>query len=44
MITPFNQPAPTLGNQYAADRMLRSLLRRKLPAAVLAAIEPDLLN
>ncbi|MBA3470989.1 MAG: acyl-CoA dehydrogenase family protein [Herpetosiphonaceae bacterium] len=43
MITPFKQSAPTLGNQYTADRMLRSLLRRKLPTAVLAAIEPDLL-
>ncbi|MBP6015573.1 MAG: acyl-CoA dehydrogenase family protein [Candidatus Promineofilum sp.] len=39
---PFNQPAPQLGNQYDADRMLRSYLRRTLPPDVLAAVEPSL--
>ena len=35
---PFNQPAPQLGNQYDADRVLRSYLRRRLPAGVLAEV------
>jgi acyl-CoA dehydrogenase len=39
---PFNQEAPALGNQYDEDRVLRSYLRRALPPAVLAAIEPAL--
>lgn len=39
---PFNQQAPALGNQYDEDRVLRSYLRRALPSAVLAAIEPAL--
>ncbi len=39
---PFNQPAPQLGNQYDADRVLRSYLRRTLPPDVLAAVEPSL--
>lgn len=37
---PFNQPPPVLGNQYDEDRVLRSYLRRVLPANMLAAIEP----
>ncbi|MEZ4539546.1 MAG: acyl-CoA dehydrogenase family protein [Chloroflexota bacterium] len=39
---PFNQPAPQLGNQYDADRVLRSYLRRTLPPDMLAAVEPSL--
>src|SRR5215212_784263 len=42
MFTPFNQPAPALGNQYDDDRVLRSYLRRALPPAMLAEIEPGL--
>ncbi len=38
----FQQPAPSLGNQYDDDRVLRSYLRRALPEAVLKAIEGDL--
>lgn len=38
----FFQDGPTLGNQYDDDRVLRSYLRRKLPAAVLADVEPSL--
>jgi len=30
-INPFNQPAPTLGNQFEDDRVLRSYLRRVMP-------------
>ena len=30
-IRPFNQPPPTLGNQYDDDRVLRSYLKRALP-------------
>jgi alkylation response protein AidB-like acyl-CoA dehydrogenase len=39
---PFNQPPPELGNQYADDRVLRSYLRRVMPAEMLAAVEPEL--
>jgi acyl-CoA dehydrogenase len=40
-ITPFNQPPPTLGNQFDDDRVLRSYLQRVLPPDVHAeAIEP----
>jgi hypothetical protein len=39
----FVQAPPQLGNQYSADRDLRSYLARALPPAVLAAIEPELL-
>ena len=39
---PFTQAPPELGNQYDDDRLLRSYLRRTLPAHVLAAIEPEL--
>jgi alkylation response protein AidB-like acyl-CoA dehydrogenase len=38
----FVQPPPELGNQYAADRVLRSYLSRVLPADVRAGIEPEL--
>jgi alkylation response protein AidB-like acyl-CoA dehydrogenase len=38
----FVQAPPQLGNQYLQDRVLRSYLRRTLPAATLAAIETDL--
>jgi alkylation response protein AidB-like acyl-CoA dehydrogenase len=41
-MTEFFQDGPTLGNQYDDDRVLRSYLRRKLPAAVLADVEPSL--
>lgn len=41
---PFNQPPPTLGNQYADDRVLRSYLKRVLPVDMLRAIEPSLLE
>ena len=39
---PFNQPAPELTNQYVDDRVLRSYLRRAMPAEVLQQIEPQL--
>jgi acyl-CoA dehydrogenase len=39
---PFVQSPPRLGNQYTADRALRSYLSRALPADVLAEIEPGL--
>ena len=38
----FFQTAPVLGNQYEDDRALRAYLRRALPPAVLADIEPQL--
>ena len=38
----FNQTPPELGNQYVEDRVLRSYLRRHLPAEVLKQIETDL--
>ncbi len=38
----FRQQPPALGNQYADDRVLRSYLRRVLPLATLATIEPEL--
>jgi len=41
---PFNQPAPELGNQYIDDRVLRSYLKRALPAEVLAAVASELLD
>ena len=41
-ITPFNQPPPQLGNQYDADRPLRSLLARVVPEEARRAIEPSL--
>ncbi|HEU0055568.1 MAG TPA: acyl-CoA dehydrogenase family protein, partial [Longimicrobium sp.] len=39
---PFTQTPPSLGNQYDADRALRSLLARLLPPGVLAEAEPSL--
>jgi alkylation response protein AidB-like acyl-CoA dehydrogenase len=39
---PFVQAPPELGNQYTADRALRSYLARALRADVLAEIEPGL--
>jgi alkylation response protein AidB-like acyl-CoA dehydrogenase len=39
---PFIQPPPELGNQYHADRTLRSYLGRALHADMLAEIEPGL--
>lgn len=41
-IKPFNQPAPQLGNQYDDDRVLRSYLKRVLPAEVMVEVEPAL--
>lgn len=38
----FTQPPPRLGNQYDDDRVLRSILRRVLPADVHAAVETEL--
>ncbi len=38
----FFQTPPSLGDQYADDRVLRSHLKRTLPAALLAEIEPAL--
>lgn len=40
--TPFNQPAPQLGDQYQGDRVLRSYLRRALPADVMRSVEGEL--
>jgi alkylation response protein AidB-like acyl-CoA dehydrogenase len=38
----FHQTPPALGNQYDDDRVLRSWLRRALPAELFAELEPDL--
>ncbi|GJM40334.1 MAG: acyl-CoA dehydrogenase [Ardenticatenaceae bacterium] len=43
-IQPFNQPPPTLGNQFDEDRVLRSYLRRVLPPQVMAEVEQPLQN
>ena len=40
----FFQDAPKLGNQYESDRMLRSYLRRVMPAEALEHVEADLLR
>ena len=40
---PFVQAAPGLGNQYTADRALRSYLARALHADILAEVEPELI-
>src|SRR5688572_15197299 len=40
----FIQAAPQLGNQYLADRALRSLLAHLLPREVLHEIEPALIR
>jgi acyl-CoA dehydrogenase len=39
---PFLQDPPRLGNQYDDDAALRSYLRHRLPADVLAEIDPEL--
>src|SRR5215203_381635 len=39
---PFQQTPPSLGNQYEDDRVLRSYLKRALPARMLKEIEPAL--
>jgi acyl-CoA dehydrogenase len=41
---PFQQPPPSLGNQYEDDRCLRSFLARSLPPGALNEIEPSLLE
>jgi alkylation response protein AidB-like acyl-CoA dehydrogenase len=41
---PFQQAPPTLGNQYEDDRVLRSFLKRVLPAEMLREIEPSLIE
>lgn len=38
----FNQPPPSLGNQYGEDRVLRSYLARHLPLDILREVEPAL--
>lgn len=38
----FFQDGPRLSNQYDADPVLRAYLKRRLPAATLTEIEPDL--
>jgi alkylation response protein AidB-like acyl-CoA dehydrogenase len=38
----FHQAPPLLGNQFDDDRVLRSWLRRVLPRAMLAEVEPEL--
>jgi alkylation response protein AidB-like acyl-CoA dehydrogenase len=40
----FQQPPPTLGNQYEDDRVLRSYLARVLPKQMLREIEPSLVE
>ena len=44
MTAPFQQTPPTLGNQYADDRVLRSYLARVFPADALREIEPSLIE
>jgi acyl-CoA dehydrogenase len=39
---PFQQPTPSLGNQYEDDRVLRSYLARVLPETMLKEIESSL--
>jgi alkylation response protein AidB-like acyl-CoA dehydrogenase len=38
----FSQDPPRLGNQYDDDALLRAYLRWRLPASMLADVEPDL--
>jgi alkylation response protein AidB-like acyl-CoA dehydrogenase len=38
----FVQPAPSLGNEYLDDALLRSCLRRRLPQEVAESVEPEL--
>ena len=42
LMSEFFQDPPRLGNQYDDDGFLRGYLRRRLPADVLAEVEPDL--
>ncbi len=42
LMSEFFQDPPRLGNQYDDDALLRAYLRWRLPANVLAEIEPDL--
>lgn len=42
MKEPFNQPPPTLGNQFDEDRVLQSYLKRVLPPEVYREVEPSL--
>lgn len=42
MTSDFFQDGPVLANQYESDRVLRSYLKRVLPAAVLGEFEPEL--
>jgi alkylation response protein AidB-like acyl-CoA dehydrogenase len=44
MTTPFQQAPPALDNQYESDRVLRSYLKRVLPAEILKEIEPSLVE
>src|SRR6266852_3565460 len=44
MIMQFQQAPPALGNQYEDDSVLRSYLRRSIPADVLREIEPTLVE
>jgi alkylation response protein AidB-like acyl-CoA dehydrogenase len=41
-MTEFFQDPPTLGNQYDDDALLRAYLRWRLPASMLAEVEPGL--
>ena len=41
---PFQQPPPSLGNQYEDDLCLRSYLARTLPPEMLREIEPSLME
>src|SRR5438309_746760 len=40
----FQQPPPSLGNQYEDDRVLRSYLARLLPPEMLGEIGPSLME
>ena len=42
MQQPFNQPPPTLSNQYEDDHVLRSYLERELPEDVMNDLRPSL--
>lgn len=41
-LSPFNQAAPTLQNQYQSDRVLRAYLARTLPKEMLQTCTPEL--
>jgi alkylation response protein AidB-like acyl-CoA dehydrogenase len=42
VMSTFFQDAPTLGNQYEEDPLLRAWLRRRMPDEMRAQVEPDL--